>query len=171
MRLQRGFSLLELALSVFIISILMYVFAVKVADYQAMAADVAVQHVVGGIRTGLAVRMTELMARGDDAQLVALAQANPVALLAKPPVNYLGERPISEASQLSGDQWFFEPNDKCLIYLLNSRKNVATEGQKLLKFKVKLVRLSSGSGKQQGTPERYGVVFEQVDKPVRAPTK
>ena len=127
-RRGRGFSMLELAVVAIIMSVLAGVLLQRLFNYQAQAELAAAERVAAIIRTALTLKSAELLVRGKGGEVAALADRNPIELLAEKPQNYLGE--------------FFSPDlkEKSLVYLLNNGKTFPAGMPKSLKFKVKLIR-------------------------------
>lgn len=135
--LQKGISYFELMVVAAILSVVLFIFLDRARGVQDMASEVSTEHVRSAINTSLQVRAARLLGAGKDADLVKLVDVNPVSLLLKAPAGYIGERSTPPPTE-NHWRWYYDLNDKCLVFMLNNRKNVATEGQKVLKYKVKL---------------------------------
>jgi general secretion pathway protein G len=161
-RAVRGASAFEFVVCLIIISILAAVLMDRLASYSRQAEVLAAQNVAENIRLSLRIRSAQLLIEGDVSGLIALADTNPVLLLKTEPPNYLGE--VDEVSEeLPGGNWIYQKRDKVLVYLLKRRNISASEGQKSLKFKVKLLRRPDAL-RLHSVPEPEGVVLEQIDR-------
>lgn len=161
-RCCRGFGLFELAVTLCVIGILGTVLLHKMNFYRQQAEDVAVGTTVVNMRTALRVRASQLMGVHDNAGLVHLATSNPIALLASPPRNYLGELEPSIGEELPRGNWFFHRKSGELIYLLNYGNFVAIEGQKSLNFKVKLLVVRKNSSGESAEGIDYMVMLDRL---------
>lgn len=159
---QKAFSLFELAVVLVIIGILATVLMKRLNDYRAQAEELMWKAAVTNMRTALKVTMAQLQAKGDITAMQALAQQNPIELLARPPAGYRGEIDQESATKFQPGNWYYRKSDKVLVYLLNSETFVAIKGQKSLNFKVKLLRVLKSPEAQESTQPTYRIVFEQV---------
>jgi len=113
-----GFSLLELVIVVVLISVLLAVAIDRLLAMKAMAERGALEQVVGTIRSGITIRLAELMVRNKDA--MSLASTNPMLLLSERPQNYLGELFAPNPASLPPGNWYFDTHDGVLSYLVES---------------------------------------------------
>jgi len=161
-RLQQGFKLFEFGVAVAVLGILITLLLQRVWFYQGQAEEVAVRQVVANIRTALDIRLAEGRLPGGATDLTILAAQNPLDLLTKKPANYLGEYSAPADMEVTPGNWYFDRNDKTLVYLLNVRSSFGSAQLKRLKFKVKLLRLPKNPAKPPGAAPPVGVAFEQV---------
>ena len=113
-----GFSLLELVIVIVLISVLLAVAIDRLLAMKAMAERGALEQVVGTIRSGITIRLAELMVRNKDA--MSLAGTNPMLLLSERPQNYLGELFAPNPASLPTGNWYFDTRDGVLSYLVES---------------------------------------------------
>ena len=159
-----GFSLLELAVVVSVVGILAGILLTNVLSYRDEAELAAVGQVTGALRSALHLKTAQLFVRHQEDQMAALAEQNPMDWLAERPRNYLGEFYAPIGQDLTPGNWYFDRKDKLIVYLLNYGKTVGKDAPKVMKFKVKLARLTPEPGKPPGTPGFIeGVVLEQVN--------
>jgi len=145
---QRGFTLLELAVVVSIISILA-VFALN--RYYKLLVDVertSMNHDIGVMRSAVSLQFADHYVRGDMVGLKQLIGSNPMELLAEKPVNYLGEVLHSRQADIEPGNWYFDPAAQTLVYLVKNQLyfETALEGRARARFKIFPVY----SEKQQG---------------------
>lgn len=119
-RRQRAFSLLELVIVIVLISVLLGVGIDRLLLMKAQAESRAMEHVLGSIRSGLTIRMAELLARGRVAEIAELAGSNPMRLLVEPTQNYLGELFGPDPAVLPVGSWYFDTRERALCYLVDS---------------------------------------------------
>ena len=159
----RGFTLFELAVVVIVAALLITVLLVRLHSYQLQAKEVAVDRVVGTLRTVLSVKNAQLSVAKKEHDLQQLIVANPVSWLVKPPPNYLGEYYSPEGSALRDDSWYFDPGKKELVYVVSKSKSFPGQELILLRFKVKFADLTLQHGNTPGLQARNKVlVLDQV---------
>jgi general secretion pathway protein G len=142
----RGFTLFEFALVVAITALLSTVLLHRLDAYRRAAEDAVARQTVAALRTALQVEVTRALAQGQADRLAALAQQNPMRLLARPPADYLGEFALSGQRNVARHGWVFDPRDKTLVYLRTERESFAAGKSKLPMFKVELTRNSGVAG-------------------------
>jgi len=113
---QRGFSLLELVVVIGIVATLAAVFLAQVPVWQARAETVAMEHVVGSLRSALTIKVAQLIAHGNAAGIRSLAGSNPMERLAERPANYIGVLSAVEAAGINGGVWYFDRHGRTLVY-------------------------------------------------------
>jgi general secretion pathway protein G len=142
----RGFTLFEFALVVAITALLSTILLHRLDAYRRAAEETAARQTVAALRTALQVEVARALAQGQVDRLAALAQQNPMRLLARPPADYLGEFALSGQGNVARHGWVFDPRDKTLIYLRTERESFAAGKSKLPMFKVELTRNSGVAG-------------------------
>ncbi|GAB4350672.1 MAG: hypothetical protein Kow006_13670 [Gammaproteobacteria bacterium] len=105
---ERGFSLLELAVVVSLISILVVVAFDRIWSLRAEAERVAVAQVVGAIRSALGIEVARRVLREGVETLAELDGANPMPLLAQVPPGYRGELTDRELGSVGPGEWYFD---------------------------------------------------------------
>ncbi len=135
---QRGFTLLELAVVVSIISILA-VFALN--RYYKLLVDVERNTMVynlGAMRSAIGMQFVDHYVRGDMVGLKQLIGSNPMELLAEKPVNYLGVVLPSQQADIEPGNWYFDPAAQALVYLVKNQLyfETALEGRVRARFKI-----------------------------------
>jgi len=137
---MRGFSLYEFAIVVAITATLSTVLLHRLDGYRRAAEDAAARQTVAALRTALQAEVTRALAQGRTERLTALAEQNPMQLLARPPADYLGEFALSGQGNVARRGWVFDPRDKTLVYLRPERERFAAGKSELPMFKVELTR-------------------------------
>jgi prepilin-type N-terminal cleavage/methylation domain-containing protein len=161
----RGFTLFELAVATVIVALLMSLLLVRLHSYQREAQQVAVQRLVGTLRTALSVKSAQLSVAKREHELLRIIDENPMSWLVELPSNYLGEYYSPEGNALPDDNWYFDRGRKELVYITPSRKTFQRRKQTLLRFKVKFIDLTLQEGKAPGLPVvTKGVVLDQVSE-------
>jgi len=112
----RGFSLLELVVVVVAVAILTAVALNRLLPLVGRAQRAAFQRVQGELQTALLLEAAERITRGEAPTLVELAGANPMALLLKPPANYVGSIPWAAVEEIPRASWYFDEHHGRLGY-------------------------------------------------------
>jgi prepilin-type N-terminal cleavage/methylation domain-containing protein len=115
-----GFSLLELVVVIVLISVLLSVAIERLLVLQARAEHSTAEQLLGSLRSGLTIRVAELIATGRVAEVASLAGSNPMERLAERPDNYLGELFGADPLALRAGYWYFDSRDRLLIYLVDN---------------------------------------------------
>ena len=160
---QGGRRRLELAVAAVLAALLAGMLLECLIAYRAEAERVAAKQLISSLRTTLAMRSAQAQAGGGDTALMALVHQNPMRWLVSRPVNYLGEYYSAPKEGLPSGHWYFDRSAKTLVYLCSARKSFSTETQKVLVFKVKLLRVPDpvdSSGRKGVT---NGLVLDQID--------
>lgn len=114
---MNGFSLFELVVVIAIIALLMVLAIDRLLALRVQAERVAMQMVLGTIRSGLGMEVAETVVKQDMAALQALAGSNPMDRLAEPPSNYLGVLDAPDPAALEPGNWYFDRTTRVLVYL------------------------------------------------------
>lgn len=137
----QGFSMLELVVVIVIIALLM---AVAVSKYLALAVDaerVAMENVLGSLRSAVSLKMTEAILRGNIGNLWQLETSNPMERLAEVPSNYIGQLDNPDPASVKGGAWYFDLNERALIYRVRNESNFQTDlaGPPRARFGIRIV--------------------------------
>lgn len=109
-----GFSLLELVVVIAIISVLLVFAATRLWPLQVEAEQVAMEQVVGSLRSALGINVAMHLVTGDMAGIRSLEGSNPMDRLAEVPRNYLGALNGKPAG--TGGAWYFDSRSRALVY-------------------------------------------------------
>jgi prepilin-type N-terminal cleavage/methylation domain-containing protein len=133
-----GFSLLELAVVLAVLSALLYFLLDRVLTMQEMAERTEVEETLRAIDYGLRLEAASRMARGAAAGRPALEEENPVKWVSPAPKNYLGEFREAPRNAQPGS-WYFLTGERQLVYRPRRSEHLAAgEGQaKELRFAVR----------------------------------
>ncbi len=113
---QRGFTLLELAVVVVIVSILVFL---ALGKYLELLVDVersTMEYNLGSLRSAVTLQMAERLVKGDQAGAASLVGSNPMRYLTEAPGNYLGEFDSPDPEAMEPGSWFFDRKAKVLHY-------------------------------------------------------
>lgn len=147
-RVHRGFTLIELAVVVAVVGLLATALLSRISFYQELAEKVAMEQLLGTLRSALHLQIADSLVKGDKAAINRLADQNPMDWLAEKPNNYTGEYYTPQPRVVAAGNWYFDLHTKNLVYLANNHKHLHTapgESNKL-RFQVKLVTSVTGGG-------------------------
>ncbi len=138
-RPQAGRGWLEFAVSAVLLSVLTALLLQALLRQQEIAERTAVEMTVMNMRSGLRYRIAELILADRTAEIAALAGANPVGWLARPPEGYLGETDAAELllAQSPGT-WRFDTARRELVYRVNRGEGFSSldAGSKEIRLQV-----------------------------------
>lgn len=130
-RTQSGFTLLELALVIAIVSILAGLGLDRMRFYQEAAEAAAVDNGISTLKTALHIRSAELISANRWEELRSLPQRNPFDLMEQKPGNYGG---VWQAGVAPG-YWYFDEAARQVVYRVSrSERFVAEDGGKDIRF-------------------------------------
>lgn len=135
-RKQTGFSLLELAVAGAVIAILAVILLDRLLRYQEVAEKSVMETTVIHMRTGLKVRIAELMIQGRMDELDKLNRENPMSWLEAPPPNYVGQLDHPEQRAIPPGSWYFDTGRQELVYLPSRARYLkpGPDGTKAIRF-------------------------------------
>lgn len=117
---QRGLTLLELAVTILVISV---VGLVALHYYYKLMVDIestTMERDVSAIRSAIGLQIAAHYAGGRMAELEGWTGGNPMVLLVEPPENYMGV--IEQVDlELKKGSWYFDKSRGVLIYLARNR--------------------------------------------------
>ncbi len=137
--IARGFSLVELAISIVVLAGLLYFLLDRVLYMQEMGEKTEVEETIRSINYGLRLEAASRLARGADPSQMPLEKENPIKWLELPPRNYLGEY-AKVPAEAKAAYWYFHPVERQLVYKPNRAERLMVEKgteQKELRFIVR----------------------------------
>jgi general secretion pathway protein G len=170
MKRQRGFSLFELAVTVAIIGVLAGVLLSRIRLYQEEAERVAMENVVGVLRSALSMKFGQLISQGKQADVIKLLTINPMDLLAQKPANYIGEFNTPQKEKISRGNWYFNRKKLLLVYIARTGATLqASNSATQYEFRIELLKTLNGANglKPAETSKSTtieGIVLNQVPK-------
>jgi len=135
---HRGFTLIELVVVIVIISVLATVALHRLTVYQELAEKTAMESTLRIIKTGLQIRLAELIMANRQREATLLEQSNPMQWLVETPANYGGvyRRPAE------GGNWYYDEHRHELVYVVHTGEFLTTEAtgdEKQLRFRIELL--------------------------------
>lgn len=137
---ERGFTLLELVVVILIFAVIATVLLERLAYYREALERAAMESTLRGIKTGLQVRLAELIIANREAEATELESQDPVQWLDQGrPANYGGtyREPGEPAT------WYFDVGARQLVYVVNAGDRLEIDGGpglKELRFRTRLIR-------------------------------
>lgn len=126
MRLERGFSLLELLIVVVIVSVLMLAAIDRLLALRIEAERVTVQSVIAAMRSALYVEFAAAAAGGQLGRLDNARGSNPMLRLAEKPDSYAGEFFGPDPALFAPGTWYFDTRDRAVVYVLRFPEQFVT---------------------------------------------
>lgn len=106
--IQRGFTLLELIIVIILVVLLFLVAFDRLLPLRGQAEAAHVASTVGTLRSALGMSTAQRVLEDGISGLSELNESNPMALLAKPPDNYMGEIESADDEEVPRGRWYFE---------------------------------------------------------------
>jgi general secretion pathway protein G len=143
---SRGFSLLELVVSLTLVAVLIGVFLDRALYYREQAEKSAMEQVAQDLRASVGLRVAELALENRFKELAALADENPMELLARKPQNYLGVLAGPEAQEVITGNWYFDKTSKEVVYCIDLGENFTPDekGRKRVAWHIVLIPGAQG---------------------------
>lgn len=123
----RGFTLVELIVVICIVAVLGVAALDRLFWYQGQAEKAAMEYTATMVKSGLWMSAASLMMADREREIPALAERNPMNLLAQKPENYLGEIDGSRASPPEGGNWYYDVSKRQVVYVVGQRRNFTPE--------------------------------------------
>ena len=136
---DRGFTLFELMVVIVIVSIAGTVFFDRLRLYQELAEKAAMETTIRLIKTGLQIRLAELIIANRQGEARNLETEDPTQWLQPRPGNYAG--PYRE--QTEPGHWYFDARRRQIVYVVNIGDRLEFDtGAKVreLRFQARLLR-------------------------------
>ena len=151
MNRRRGFSLLELVVSLTVVAVLLGVFLDRALYYREAAEKSAMEQVALDLRASVNLRVAELVLENRFRELPALASQNPMELLDRKPQNYLGVLDRPGMQEVVTGNWYFDNTSKEVVYYVDSGRYFVPDDQGRMRaaWRVKLVQGVGGAAAPQ----------------------
>ncbi|WP_212786262.1 prepilin-type N-terminal cleavage/methylation domain-containing protein [Ferrigenium kumadai] len=159
---SKGFTLIELVVVIIIVMVMMGLFLDRARFYQEQAEKTAMEQVAGAIQSALIMQYGQILTRGKQFDVAALAEDNPMNWLQKKPHNYAGEFYDPAPSSVESGNWVFDLKSRDLIYVVHNANyfKPGKDGNKWIRFHVVVNTEPLRPGAQ---PELTGLLFDPVE--------
>lgn len=117
-----GASRLELLIALIAIGVIAALLLERLTRYQEYTEKVVMEATIAHMRSGLRVRVAELMIDGQAARMGDLLGENPITWLAAPPANYGGLLAQPDAGNARPGHWYFDAGHRQLVYFPQHRR-------------------------------------------------
>jgi len=135
-RSHHGFSLLELVVVIIVAGLVGTAFLERLHFYQELAEKAAVESTLRLIKTGLQMRLAELIVANRQGEARKLAEQDPTEWYR--PANYGG----AYRSPVEPGNWYFDTQRAQLVYVVNLGERLTIEnagGPRELRFQARLI--------------------------------
>ena len=137
---SRGFTLFELVVVILVFAVLATLLLDRLAYYHEALERVAMESTLRGIKTGLQVRLAEMIIANREGEARELETLDPIQWLDEGrPANYGGvyREPTAAAT------WYFDAANRQLVYVVSTGNRLEIDGdpaRKELRFRARVVR-------------------------------
>ena len=137
---DKGFTLLELAVSLLVIVILYGVLSIRLGSMAESAERAAMYGMLGQIRQQINLRLASFYIEGSPHKAKNLLTENPFNWISPTAKQYAGEIKEGADEKLLEGRWYFDHSSKQLVYRVQRNKHLKIQGdeQRNLKFVLKL---------------------------------
>jgi len=123
-RCKNGFSLMEMAVVLVIVSILLWVIGTRFFQIQMYAEQAATEQVLGALQRTLGTKVAEYYVKGETKRIETLEASNPMDFLAQVPKTYLGALRQPKPGTVQGGHWYFDAGKRILVYHVRNADQV-----------------------------------------------
>lgn len=138
-------------IALLLVAVLVGVFLDRALYYRELAEKSAMEQVALDLRSSVNLRVAELVLENRFADLLPLADQNPMDLLAGKPRNYLGVLSGGGVQEVVGGNWYFDITSKEVVYFVDSGRYFVPDdqGRKRAAWRVRLVQGAGGAAAPQ----------------------
>lgn len=138
-------------IALLLVAVLVGVFLDRALYYRELAEKSAMEQVALDLRSSVNLRVAELVLENRFADLLPLADQNPMDLLAGKPRNYLGVLSGGGVQEVVGGNWYFDITSKEVVYFVDSGRYFVPndQGRKRAAWRVRLVQGAGGAAAPQ----------------------
>lgn len=137
-RRHAGATRMEFLIRLTFVAVIAVVLLDRMLYYQEYAEKTVMEATMVNMRSGMRVRIAELMIAERNREIVDLLRQNPVTWLEKMPPDYVGEIDSAALAKPPRQGWFYDPGKRELVYIpgLSRYFESDREGRKLIRFRV-----------------------------------
>jgi hypothetical protein len=110
----------------------------NLSQYQEAAEKAQMEHTIGALRSGLHIRVVELISNGKEERIATLVGQDPMQWLEKRLSNYAGEANEADPAARLGGNWYFDTASGVLTYWVKtgSRFRPDSRNQKKVRLRI-----------------------------------
>ena len=150
---ERGVSKHEFLIRAIVAGLLAAVLLERFLYYQEYTEKTVMEATVVNMRSGMRLRIAELMTENRSNEIGNLLKENPITWLERPPANYLGAFKTTGLPDPAKDGWYFDTDRKELVYRLRLHRFFEGEGGQYpaVRFRVAAKTGDAKDGVKPGT--------------------
>lgn len=162
---SKGFTLIELIVSISIIILLAGMLLDRVWFYQEQAEKTAMEQVAGALQSALILQYGHMLTNGRESDVNTLLTENPTHWLMQKPPNYVGEYFSPTPGAISPGNWAFDLKNKELVYVPYKTEYFipGKDGHKWVRYRVHFLYEASRGSKNKSEKELSSLLFEPVE--------
>jgi type II secretory pathway pseudopilin PulG len=127
----------ELLIVASVIALIAAAFLHQMLWYAEQAEKAAVEQVRSAVNAGLQFRVAELLVKGREAEIRALADANPMDWLERKPSSYVGAVDATPGDDVAPPgSWYFDRVTRHLVYRVVRTRHLESPADGILRFRV-----------------------------------
>lgn len=124
---QKGFSLLELVVSILVVAVLMAVAYIKLERLAEDVERVSFEGVRNNIQAQVTLKVAYWFAEQQRVSKEMLEKKNPIDLVKHKPTNYGGELDYNELLVAPSERWYFVSDKRWLVYKVKRSTQLINE--------------------------------------------
>lgn len=140
MRIQRGFTIFELVVVIAIASVMVTILLNRLWYYQEVAEKTAMEMTLMNMRSGLRLRIADLMMQDRMSEAAQLTQENPITWLETLPLNYRGQMAGLNPTAMIPGSWYFDAGRQELVYQVQHDRFFKSGEENTIRFHVTAVK-------------------------------
>jgi general secretion pathway protein G len=158
----RGFTLLELTVSLAVILAVAGILLHRVQYYQEAAERAQMEYIANTLKLALQLRIARDLGQQRPVDYAGIQRENPVSWLEQPMPGYRGEVGPAEAQLLPRGSWYFDRAQAEVVYLplRDSQLSPDGAGRKRVRWHLRIVKADAGARKDD--PAVLGLRLEPV---------
>jgi general secretion pathway protein G len=145
-----GFSLLELAVALALISVFSAFLLDRFLFYQEAAEKAEMEYTANTLKVALQLRIGELMARHQVVDYAAIARENPMHWMDVPVPFYRGEVEALDVAAELAYGWYYERAQAQLVYVSRLNRHLTMHGARASRVRWQVRAVYAGTSAQNG---------------------
>lgn len=144
--LQRGLTLIELLIVVAVVAVVATVLLERLLPLLGEAEHMHIRMNHDALATAVNLEAARRALQNEPEAMADLAGSNPVALLDRPPGNYIGAFDDPEPAAIAGGSWYFDREQGALVYRVRHARYFHSDlaGPPRLRFRIETEKAAGG---------------------------